>query len=614
MAGEVLSRDIYEKKDYKDKEIDKLTLDQTKDALEALQNYCKDKKGLEERVEEDLKELGLLQAHIIKLQEWSSQTSTDTSEQKSTFENTDVSAATTYLAWLKTKSWSEVSQEGSNWVRAVQIVLNNKIGANLEVDWDLGTKNSKTRAAVIKFQEKWNAAHSDNKIAVDGVPWPITIKAILDEYPSDAAKTEGSGQGVENSEGKIENSKNWQERLEKAENKYWPLPSFIDWKSDDYFKQGVLGEDKTLSMWWASYKKVESGNTTYNGLGYRVAKTEDWKYNYVEIWEYQNGKCSGLWARFFDDGEKQFGDFKDGKKDWYIHIYYSEKDSEKTKEYIWQMKNLNYEWQWKKIMKDGKIYEWEFKDHKFQWKGPTNVKEGMPWFDPETWETSGFSETVWDRKTYEWDKIKEQKINAEWLKNNKETVAQTNDYTKGKVLKGTTYKLDWSMETITIWVKEDVRLSEALSSTNMDKKVRWTCIVTENLDESGKNWEMRVCSWNREIGIKVENWVYRFQTPQWMNGWMNELWRGFTSKEDAILAADLINFWVRGTDDRINNHSDEKFDRFETDGSGIDLDTHGNGTDTTWINSDVSKYFAWTSKEQIARWMTDYYRWIKKIK
>ncbi|MBR7037206.1 hypothetical protein IKI14_05125 [bacterium] len=64
MAVESLSRDLYGDK-LKNKKIDELNLEETNDALGALQKYCEDLGGV---AREDREELDALQAHIQKLE------------------------------------------------------------------------------------------------------------------------------------------------------------------------------------------------------------------------------------------------------------------------------------------------------------------------------------------------------------------------------------------------------------------------------------------------------------------------------------------------------------------------------------------------------------------
>lgn len=117
------------------------------------------------------------------------------SDSNEKFWENDVNGALEYLKQVKDKKWSELSKDGIKWISAVQVVLKSKKYDVWTVDWILGRKRSKTRAAVKKFQRDAGLK------LVDGKPWPQTINAILWSW-NDKPEEKVDGERVQKTDSK----------------------------------------------------------------------------------------------------------------------------------------------------------------------------------------------------------------------------------------------------------------------------------------------------------------------------------------------------------------------------------------------------------------------------
>lgn len=505
-----------------------------------------------------------------------------------------------------------------------------KIKNFLSRNWD---RESKATIVARQILLKKNNLYTDWK--VDGIKGPLTNKAIAEfkknNWLSDSDDLKAFSDKLVWSTSVDYLWKSADERLRWIEQKYEGLDSQLDFTKTNYFKEWFVGTDGSFSYAGENYKKVEDWDASYEGLWYHIWTQKVWdkEYKYVQAWVYKNGKLDGTWVQIYDDWEKHVVDFKDWTKSWYARKVYSDKDASWWKEYTWQISNDMNNGRWKLIFKDGSVYEWEFKDNKIEgkWKLTTanwEVKEWnfVDWKIQDWYQSNVQSETVTDdnwsaiytEKTpdgkllYEWIRHTDWKIDANWLESHKASLADENNYKS--VLWWKTYKSDGSYEKITLgW---DKRYS---FETEMDCNWKWVPVIIEKMDKSWK-WEMIVKSWGNELKIEVDNWNYKFVTPDPEWGWRFvlwwETWLSFGSFEDVVCAADMINFAVHGVDKRIATHPDETFDNFQKDGSWIDLDMHGNGYDIQWIRSNAENYFGGAKINDIAWWMTKYYRSRKK--
>ena len=102
----------------------------------------------------------------------------------------DINKVKKHLGTLQEKWWNELkglaTEEKQLWVISVQIALNYLNSKEwdykdkCDVQWLDGIRKWRTRKWVKGFQERWNELHSDNRLAPDGAPGKLTIKAILE--------------------------------------------------------------------------------------------------------------------------------------------------------------------------------------------------------------------------------------------------------------------------------------------------------------------------------------------------------------------------------------------------------------------------------------------------
>ena len=495
------------------------------------------------------------------------------------------------------KNWSK---ENKATIVAWQVLLKKSGLYTWHVDW---IKGPLTNKAIAEFKKNNGLSDSDDlKAFSDKLVWSTSAEYLW---------------------------KSADERLRWIEQKYEGLASQLDFTKTNYFKEWVVGTDWSFSYAGETYKKVEDWDTSYEGMWYHIWTQKVWDkvYKYVQVWTYKNGKLNGTWVQIFDDWEKHVVDFKDWVKSWYARKIYSDKDASWWKEYTWQISNDMNNGRWKLVFKDGSVYEWEFKDNKIEgkWKLTTanwEVKEWnfVDWKIQDWYQSNVQSETVTDNdwsaiyteKTpdgkllYEWIRHTDWKIDANWLENHKDALKDENSFKA--VLWWKTYKSDGGYQMVRVWPS----WKEANISSEMDKSGKWVQVIKADMEKWGQKWKVVVETWGNSITVEVDNGWYKFVTPDPEWGWRfvlwGEKWLNFSSQEEALRAASLINFAVHGVDRRKTTHPKETFDNFQKDGSWIDLDMHGNWTDIQWIRSNAENYFGGAKINDITSWMNKYYR------
>lgn len=149
-----------------DKEVSELTLEEAKKQLSDLEAKV-EKQGMWEEGERQKRKV--LKDRVEELENLKWSVSHKSSE---IFWENDADAAKNYLQQIKDKSWSDLNKEGQKWISAVQVVLKDKWYKPWKVDWNLGRRRSRTRAAVREFQRK-------EGLRQDWKPWTKTINALL---------------------------------------------------------------------------------------------------------------------------------------------------------------------------------------------------------------------------------------------------------------------------------------------------------------------------------------------------------------------------------------------------------------------------------------------------
>ena len=253
--------------------------------------------------------------------------------------------AKAYLSGYRNKKWPDIKKDFKtpNWmayVAALQILLNVDHDANINVDgiWKYG---GQTQDAVRKFQENYNNNLPTDWVKiekVDGLPWKITLEALLDGQYGDAGL---DGQWKVNPDWTWQ-FLDWTEIKEKDGKKYITIdgqdyyeytegmegPGYQFWKNNDHesrlyfwpFKDGKTDWEKwtiTRSYWEKYVWKREKGRRTEWTYTFPAGTPGNFR-EYVWKFDYKNDKYVMTdWTMTYEDNDKYKWAFNEkNEKQW----------------------------------------------------------------------------------------------------------------------------------------------------------------------------------------------------------------------------------------------------------------------------------------------------------
>jgi len=428
-------------------------------------------------------------------------------------------------------------------------------------------------------EPKWIWLDAKNHISVDWKFWPQTLEALR------MLKGKGTETPTTETPTTTETS---EMNLDTMEDKYANVSSKLDFSKSSCFKDWALAEDGSLKYSGETYKKVESGDSSYEWLGYAVEKGSAGT-KLVYVWVFKNGKLSE-WIRVDSQGYRCIGKFDGNNVSWKVTY----PDSSKYKEYIWEyVFGKGPHWKWKLIYRSGEIVEWTFEEGKAKEGESTSNKT-------QQWDI----EMIGNEIKYEWDKDSSgNKIDKNWIEKNKNNLSKVDFCT----LKWKTFKEWGAFEQVIVGDDSRYDIGAYKKSNLVDdqadwNKNKWTRYVVLDMKDS-KNWKGSVTSWWKTLNFEISNGQCLFRA------WGRTL--TFTDRNKAYDAASLINYANFGTKHRAkksNNGADSGalFSKFETDHSWIDIEFSNDGDDGTWIHSKAENYFWWASQDDIIKWMNAY--------
>ncbi len=270
--------------------------------------------------------------------------------------------AKAYLSEYRNKEWQDIKKDFNtpNWmayVAALQILLNVDHDANINVD-GIWKYSGQTQEAVRKFQENYNNNLPTDWVKiekVDGLPWKITLEALLDGQYGDAGL---DGQW------KVNPDWTWE---------------FLDW-TEIKEKDGK----KYITIDGQDYYEYTEG---MEGPGYRFWKNDDHD-SRLYVWNFKNGKSQWEWTCTRNNWEKYvWKREKDCRTEWTYTWPAGTPDN--FREYVWKFDYKNDKYvmtDWTMTYEDNDKYKWAF-----------NEKNEKQWKWTYTWANWNILNWTWER-------------------------------------------------------------------------------------------------------------------------------------------------------------------------------------------------------------------------